>query len=104
MEGASYLAYLGRVIVPLTRPALLIAFLYAMLTQLMPRTGGDYVFNSRALHPAVGFAGNFSYSFWLAVVIGVYTTYIASYGFGAFGRTMAGFGAGSGWLSFGNWF
>lgn len=31
MEGASYLAYLGRVIVPLTRPALLIAFLYAML-------------------------------------------------------------------------
>jgi amino acid transporter len=80
------------------------AFLYAMLSQLMPRTGGDYVFNSRSLHPAVGFAGNFSYSFWLAVVIGVYTTYIASYGFGAFGRMMAGFGAGSGWLSFGNWF
>lgn len=80
------------------------AFLYAMLSSLMPRTGGDYVFNSRALHPAVGFAGNFSYSFWLAVVIGVYTTYIASYGFGAFGRMMAGFGAGSGWLSFGDWF
>ncbi|MFZ1997166.1 MAG: amino acid permease [Solirubrobacteraceae bacterium] len=80
------------------------AVLYAMLSQLMPRTGGDYVFNSRSLHPAVGFAGNFSYSFWLAVVIGVYTTYIAAYGFGAFGRTMAGFGAGSGWLSFGNWF
>jgi amino acid transporter len=80
------------------------AFLYAMLTQLMPRTGGDYVFNSRSLHPSIGFAGNFSYSFWLAVVIGVYTTYIAAYGFGAFGRTMAGFGAGSGWLSFGDWF
>jgi amino acid transporter len=80
------------------------AFLYAMLTQLMPRTGGDYVFNSRSLHPSVGFAGNFSYSFWLAVVIGVYTTYIASYGFGAFGRMMAGYGAGSGWLSFGDWF
>lgn len=80
------------------------AFLYAMLSQLMPRTGGDYVFNSRSLHPAVGFAGNFSYSFWLAVVIGVYTTYIASYGFGAFGRMMAGFGAGAGWVSFGDWF
>ncbi|HEY4279395.1 MAG TPA: amino acid permease [Conexibacter sp.] len=80
------------------------AFLYAMLTQLMPRTGGDYVFNSRSLHPSIGFAGNFSYSFWLAVVIGVYTTYIAAYGFGAFGRTMAGFGAGGGWLSFGDWF
>jgi amino acid transporter len=80
------------------------AFLYAMLTQLMPRTGGDYVFNSRSLHPSIGFASNFSYSFWLAVVIGVYTTYIAAYGFGAFGRTLAGFGAGDGWLSFGDWF
>ncbi len=80
------------------------AFLYAMLTQLMPRTGGDYVFNSRALHPSVGFAGNFSYSFWLAVVIGVYTTYIAAYGFGALGRLLAGFGAGDWWLDFGDWF
>lgn len=80
------------------------AFLYAMLTQLMPRTGGDYVFNSRSLHPSIGFAGNFSYSFWLAVVIGVYTTYLAQYGFGAFGRMMAGFGAGNWWLEFGDWF
>jgi len=80
------------------------AFLYAMLTQVMPRTGGDYVFNSRSLHPSIGFAANFSYCFWLAVVIGVYTTYIADYGFGAFGRTMAGFTGSSGWLSFGEWF
>jgi amino acid transporter len=62
------------------------------------------VFNSRSLHPSIGFASNFSYSFWLAVVLGVYTTYIAAYGFGAFGRTLAGFGAGDGWLSFGDWF
>jgi amino acid transporter len=80
------------------------AFLYAMLSQIMPRTGGDYVFNSRALHPAIGFAGNFSYVFWLAIVIGVYTTYIAAYGIGAWGRMMAGFTGSSGWLSFGDWF
>ena len=80
------------------------AFLYAMLTQVMPRTGGDYVFNSRSLHPSIGFAANFSYCVWLAVTMGVYTTYIANYGFGAFGRTMAGFTGASSWLSFGEWF
>ena len=31
MEGASYFSYLGRVIVPLIRPALVIAFLYGLL-------------------------------------------------------------------------
>ncbi|GIK78718.1 MAG: amino acid transporter [Actinomycetes bacterium] len=80
------------------------AFLYAMLAQVMPRTGGDYVFNSRSLHPAIGFAGNFSFCFWLAVIYGVYTTYMATYGFGAFGRMMAGFTGSSGWLDFGDWF
>jgi amino acid transporter len=80
------------------------AFLYAMLTQLMPRTGGDYVFNSRSLHPSLGFASNFSYSFWLAVVIGVYTTYIAAYGAGALARTIAGYTGSTGWLDVGDWF
>jgi amino acid transporter len=80
------------------------AFLYAMLAQVMPRTGGDYVFNSRALHPAIGFAANVSYCFWLAVVYGVYTTYIAAYGIGAFSRVMAGYTGSGGWLSFGDWF
>lgn len=80
------------------------SFLYAMLTQIMPRTGGDYVFNSRALHPSIGFAGNFSYCFWLAIVIGVYTTYFAAYGMGAWGRMMTGFTGSGGWVSFGDWF
>lgn len=80
------------------------SFLYAMLTQIMPRTGGDYVFNSRALHPSIGFAGNFSYCFWLAIVIGVYTTYFAAYGMGAWGRMMTGFTGSDGWVKFGDWF
>jgi APA family basic amino acid/polyamine antiporter len=80
------------------------SFLYAMLTQTMPRTGGDYVFNSRALHPSVGFAANFSYVFWLAIVIGVYTTYFAAYGMSAWGRMMTGFTGSTGWVEFGDWF
>lgn len=78
--------------------------LYAMLTQVMPRTGGDYVFNSRSLHPSIGFAANFAFCGWLTLVFGIYTTYIAGYGFGAFGRTMAGFTGSHGWLEFGEWF
>jgi APA family basic amino acid/polyamine antiporter len=80
------------------------AFLYAMLAQIMPRTGGDYVFNSRALHPSVGFAANASFCFWLAVVYGVYTTYFATYGIGALGHMMAGYTGSGGWNSFGEWF
>jgi APA family basic amino acid/polyamine antiporter len=80
------------------------AFLYAMLTQIMPRSGGDYVFNSRILHPSIGFAANFSYCTWAIASSGIYTTFIASYGFGAFSRTMAGFTGATGWLSFGEWF
>jgi APA family basic amino acid/polyamine antiporter len=80
------------------------AFLYAMLTQVMPRTGGDYVFNSRALHPSIGFAANFSYCIWITLAFGLYATLIANYGFGAFGRTMAGFTGSHGWLQFGEWF
>jgi APA family basic amino acid/polyamine antiporter len=80
------------------------AFVYAMLAQVMPRTGGDYVFNSRALHPSIGFAGNFSFCFWLAIIYGLYTTYLTTYGFGAFGRMVAGFTGSSGWLEFGDWF
>jgi raffinose/stachyose/melibiose transport system permease protein len=59
MEGAGYVQYLVRVVLPLTRPALVIAFLYAMLTvwndiigpvvlladsSLFPVSRGIYVF------------------------------------------------------------
>ena len=39
-----------------------------------------------------------------AIIYGVYTTYLAAYGFGAFGRMMAGFTGSAGWLDFGDWF
>jgi amino acid transporter len=80
------------------------AFLYAMLTRLMPRTGGDYVFVSRTLSPALGFMSNFSYVFWNLVVVGVYSTYFATYGAGAFLRMLVGYGAPTSLLSTANWF
>lgn len=79
-------------------------FLYAMLTHMMPRTGGDYIFASRTLHPAVGFASNFNWMFWLTMVVGVYSTYLAVYGAGAFFRMLAGFSGNRNLLTTGEWF
>ncbi len=50
--GANWtLAYLITLV-----PTLGMAFLYYVAAASMPRAGADYVFNSRAIHPAVGFA------------------------------------------------
>lgn len=51
MEGAGYLAYLARVVVPLTRPALLITFLYAMLNVWNDIIGPVVWLSDPALYP-----------------------------------------------------
>ncbi len=38
-------------------------FVWWMLTTLMPRAGGDYVFASRGLHPSLGFAASLGVTF-----------------------------------------
>jgi len=50
--------------IPLSLISFSIAITYAMLVATFPRSGGDYVFNSRVLHPSLGFAFNFSLVFW----------------------------------------
>lgn len=61
-------------------PAGLIAAVYVFFSVAMPRSGGDYVFISRTLHPALGFAANFSFVGWNAVWIGVYSNWVATVG------------------------
>jgi N-acetylglucosamine transport system permease protein len=51
MEGAGYLNYLARVVVPLTRPALLITFLYAMLNVWNDIIGPVVLLSNPSLFP-----------------------------------------------------
>jgi len=58
-EGGNVLAA-----IPFALVAMFMAVTFAMLTATFPRSGGDYIFNSRVLHPSLGFAFNFSLVFW----------------------------------------
>jgi amino acid transporter len=62
MELASLVARIG---------GLAIAACYGLVARVYPRSGADYVFVSRTLHPAVGFAASFSFAFWTTFSTGI---------------------------------
>jgi amino acid transporter len=47
--------------------SLALAAVYAYFCSAMPRSGGDYIFVSRVLHPVLGFFMNFNYIFWVGL-------------------------------------
>ncbi|HST54406.1 MAG TPA: APC family permease [Solirubrobacteraceae bacterium] len=77
---------------------------YAYLTTLMPRTGGDYVFVSRTLHPAIGFAQNLSAMLWVTVSFGLMFKLIVSFGVVPLFRMLGAYSGDSNMLSIANWF
>jgi amino acid transporter len=53
---------------------------YALFSVAYPRSGGEYVFLSRVVHPLVGFVVSFSQTFWEAFYIGLNGAFVALYG------------------------
>jgi len=52
---------------------------YAMFATLYPRSGGEYVYLSRTLHPSVGFAVSFSFAFWETFYTGINGAFFSLY-------------------------
>lgn len=57
--------------------------LYGWLATAMPRSGGDFVFVSRILHPVIGFAASFNVTMWFLLVIAQFGSLLAPFGLSA---------------------
>jgi amino acid transporter len=58
---------------------LTIAGCYALFAAVYPRSGAEYVFLSRSLNPAVGFAFSFNFTLWQIFYVGLNAAFIALY-------------------------
>src|SRR5947209_400277 len=56
------------------------SMVFAMLSVAMPRSGGDYVYVSRALGPAWGMMSNWNQTVWWVLYGGVPSAFFAYYG------------------------
>ena len=69
---------------PLTVPiaaviCILVAYVYWMLSTAMPRTGGDYIYVGRILHPAIGFMVNFVLVMIMVTWVGTFALFNSAY-------------------------
>jgi APA family basic amino acid/polyamine antiporter len=84
--------------------ALPVSYVYAKLGATFPRSGGDYVFVSRIVHPALAFTSNLSYCIWGAFYIGVSGVFLGVYGLAPLFRVLGAYLGSKGLAAAGNWF
>jgi amino acid transporter len=87
-----------------TIAGVLLAVCYAFLSVVYPRSGGDYVFMSRILHPAAGLVLSMSLIFWQLFYAGVNGAFLSKFGLAPLFSTL-GIQTGSrGLIAVGDWF
>jgi len=56
------------------------AAMYGYLAGVMPRSGGDYVYLSRVVHPAAGFTANWGFTWSQFLGLGLYSAFTVNFG------------------------
>jgi basic amino acid/polyamine antiporter, APA family len=79
------------------------SLVFAFFAAAMPRSGADYVYVSRTLHPALGMMSSWNNTAWWFMYGGVPSAFFAYYGVGPF-FSVVGERTGTEWMvRFGNW-
>ena len=81
-----------------------LALVYGYLASAMPRSGGDYVYVSRVLGPALGMMSNWNMTMWWFFYGGVPSAFLARYGLAPLFRTMGIYTGNQTLTDIGNWF
>jgi len=81
-----------------------LAIVYWLFNVSMPRSGGDYIWNTRVLSPALGFASNFSLTIWTIFYIAAYAGFVSNIGLSGFLTTVGTLYGNAGLVNWGNYF
>lgn len=68
--------------------ALPMAAIYAYFASVMPRSGGDYLYISRTLHPVLGFMSGWNWVAWMTLYVGIPAAFFGQYGLTGFFRML----------------
>jgi amino acid transporter len=82
--------------------ALPMALVYAFFSSAIPRSGGDYVYISRTLHPLLGFVSSWNWVAWMLVYVGVPAAYFSQYGLSGLFRSLGVITGNAALISFAN--
>ena len=75
--------------IAVTLGGIALGIVYALMSSVYPRSGGEYVFLSRILHPAVGFVASVSFAFWETFYTGIVAAFLSIFGFSPLFGTLA---------------